>query len=496
MFKKILIANRGEIAVRIMKTCREMGIETVAVFSDTDRKALHVLEADNAVCLGESEPAKSYLNMEKIIAAAKETGTEAIHPGYGFLAENSAFAAKCRENDIVFIGPPAQVIHDLGDKTIARQIMINGGVPVIPGMTRAEPDPKKMAQEADKIGYPVMIKAAAGGGGKGMRVVTSPEDIEKASIAASSEAKSAFGSGAVYPEKYISQSRHVEVQIMADENGDTIHLMERECSIQRRHQKIIEETPSTALSPELRDRMGAAAVAAAKASGYVNAGTVEFLLDKDNQFYFLEVNTRLQVEHPITEMITGIDLVRKQIEIASGLPLGLSQADIRMQGHAIECRIYAEDPENSFFPSPGEITCLKEPTGPGVRNDCGVYSGFQVPVEYDPIISKLVVHAESRGAAIDRMIHALSSYVILGVTTPIPFLIDVLKSEAFRSGKTYTDFIDTYFTDWKPEKADSDLACISFIVDEIAKQTNMQTTSGKIKDSVTPWQTLGNWRIS
>ena len=336
MFKKILIANRGEIAVRIMATAREMGIRTVAVFSEADRQALHVLEADQAVHIGPSEPSESYLNMDRVIEAARRTGAEAIHPGYGFLAENALFAERCAREGIVFIGPPPEAIRDLGDKTVARRIMAESGVPVIPGTMEPSTDPDVLSREADRIGYPVLVKAAAGGGGKGMRVVRDPAELRDACTSASREAKGAFGNGDIFLEKYIERPRHVEFQVLADSRGNVVHLLERECSIQRRHQKIIEETPSPALTPELRERMGAAAVAAAKASGYVNAGTVEFLLDTDGSFYFLEVNTRLQVEHPVTEMVTGIDLVRRQLEIASGAGLGLTQDDVRARGHAIE----------------------------------------------------------------------------------------------------------------------------------------------------------------
>jgi acetyl-CoA carboxylase, biotin carboxylase subunit len=494
MFDKILIANRGEIVVRIIATCREMGIKTVAVYSEADRSALHVLEADQAVCLGPSAPAESYLNMDKIIAAAKQTGAQAIHPGYGFLAENSLFVGRCKEEGIVFIGPPAQAVRDLGDKTVARRTMINSGVPVIPGMMQAEADPDVLMKEAELIGYPVLIKAAAGGGGKGMRIVHSAGDLRESTESASREAKSAFGNGAIYLEKYLHQPRHVEFQILADAHGNVIHLLERECSIQRRHQKIIEETPSTALTPKLREEMGKAAVAAARASGYVNAGTVEFLVDPDSKFYFLEVNTRLQVEHPITEMITGIDLVRQQIEIAAGNPLKFSQADIVGRGHAIECRIYAEDPMSAFLPSSGKIAFVREPRGPGIRNDSGVYSGYTVPMEYDPILSKLITHAESRRECIDRMSRALKDYVVLGVLTPIPFLMDILSSEAFIKGETYTDFIDTHFADWRPAMEGVDLACVAYIVDNMANHRtkgNFIQTDG---EAYSPWQTLGNFR--
>lgn len=496
MFKKILVANRGEIAVRILRTCREMGIACVAVYSEADREAMHVFQADQAFFLGASDPAASYLNMDRIITAARETGAEAVHPGYGFLAENADFAEQCREEGLVFIGPPARVIRDLGDKTEARRIMQRSGIPVIPGMTQAEPDPGAMAREADRLGYPVLIKAAAGGGGKGMRVVESPGEMRDACKAAAREARAAFGNDAVYLEKYLAHTRHVEFQVLADGHGNVIHLLERECSIQRRHQKIIEETPSPAMTPELRAEMGKAAVAAAAAAGYVNAGTVEFLLDRDGKFYFLEVNTRLQVEHPVTEMITGIDLVRQQIEIAAGRPLTLTQEEITGRGHAVECRIYGEDPENGFFPSPGKIVYMKEPAGPGIRNDAGVYSGFEVPVEYDPILSKLVAWAPTRGEAAERMVRALREYVILGIRTPIPFLIDVLRSRAFLAGETYTDFIDRHFGDWEPGREDRHAACAAYIVDELAGSTKKSTGLGPARETEdSPWRTLGHWRI-
>jgi len=494
MFKKILIANRGEIAVRIMRTCRELGISTVAVYSEADKTAAHVLASDESVFLGDSDPSESYLNIDKIISAAHETGATAIHPGYGFLAENPDFAESCERAGLTFIGPPVEAIRALGDKTVARQLMIKGGVPVIPGMTRADPDTERLAEEAGRIGYPVLIKAAGGGGGKGMRVVNNPDEIKPACEAASSEAAGAFGNGAIYIEKYLARPRHVEFQILADASGKVIHLLERECSIQRRYQKIIEETPSPAVTPELREEMGEAAIKAAVASGYVNAGTVEFLLDEDGRFYFLEVNTRLQVEHPVTEMITGIDLVRHQIEIAAGRPLSLSQADIKGRGHAIECRIYAEDPENDFAPSPGKIGFLKEPQGPGIRMDSGVHAGFQVPVEYDPILSKLIVHAENRDLAIRRMIRALENTVLLGIKTPVPFLIDILKSKAFRDGRTFTDFIPTHFNTWRPDTTDAHLAGIAFIAHALSVKGRKKATAPAGSDFASPWVTLGRWK--
>jgi len=494
MFQKILIANRGEIAVRIMKTCREMGIATVAVFSDVDIAALHVMTADESVHLGQAEPSESYLNIDKIIAAAIKTGATAIHPGYGFLAENAMFAKACQENDITFIGPSAAVIQNLGDKIIARKIMAKSGVPITPGTTVDSNNQDAWAQAADAIGYPVLIKAASGGGGKGMRVVYAPEQLKESCETAASEAQNAFGDQTIYMEKYLENARHVEIQILCDAQGNAIHLLERECSVQRRHQKIIEETPSTALCDDLREKMGQAAITAAKASGYVNAGTVEFLLDDSGKFYFLEVNTRLQVEHPVTEMITNIDLVRHQIEIAAGIPLSISQQDITGRGHAIECRIYAEDPENNFFPCPGKIEFLKEPTGPGIRNDCGVYTNVDVPVEYDPILSKLIVFAETRELAIQRMIHALQRYAIVGVKTAIGFMLDVLASEPFQQGQTYTNFIDAHFTDWRPVLSESHLACAAFLADNLiaGKKEEISKTQSDIPSL---WQQLGNFRL-
>jgi len=496
MIKKILIANRGEIAIRIMNTCHEMGISTVSVYSDADKQAAHRYKADESFYIGKSSPNESYLNIEKIINAAKTTNACAIHPGYGFLAENADFAHACINAGLIFIGPPPEVIKKFGDKTIARQMMIKTGVPVIPGMENSETDFEKLAIAAKKYSYPVLIKASAGGGGKGMRIVHSENELQAACETASREAASAFGNGSIYIEKFIKQPRHVEIQILADSKGNIIHLLERECSIQRRHQKIIEETPSTALNQLLREKMGQSAILAAKTVGYVNAGTVEFLLDQENNFYFLEVNTRLQVEHPITELITGIDIVRWQILIADNQPLTISQKDVSGRGHAIECRIYGEDPENNFFPSPGKISYMKEPTGPGIRNDCGVYSGFNVPVEYDPIISKLAVHAETRQLAIQKMIHALSNYVISGIKTPIHFMIELLQTKAFKEGETYTDFIEQHFSNWKPTFNHTELSLMAYIADELLKN-NYQINDNILehKDFSNTWETLKNWRI-
>jgi len=496
MFRRILIANRGEIAVRIMRTCREMGIAAVAVHSEADRSALHVQTADEAIFIGGSEPQESYLNIEKIIAAARKSGAEAIHPGYGFLAENGAFAERCEAEGFRFIGPPAAVIRSLGDKTSARRLMLQGAVPVIPGMTEPVGNPADLAGQAREIGYPVLLKAAAGGGGKGMRIVSDPEKLKEAFDEAASEAKNAFGNGDVYLEKYLERPRHVEIQILADTHGHIVHLCERECSLQRRHQKIIEESPSPALGPALREAMGEAAINAARAAGYVNAGTVEFLLDAQGRFYFLEVNTRLQVEHPVTEMVTGIDLVREQIRIAAGEPLAFRQEEIRPRGHAIECRIYAEDPERGFIPSPGEILYLKEPAGPGIRVDSGIYSGFTVPTAYDPILSKLIVHAGDRPGAIERMVRALSEYCVLGVRTPVDFLMEVIRSDPFRSGETHTRLIDECFAGWRPSMSRADLACLAYAASRLSPRKAVLTGAGRERDPFpSPWETLGGWSL-
>jgi acetyl-CoA carboxylase biotin carboxylase subunit len=495
MITKILIANRGEIALRVMRTCREMGIKTVAVYSEVDSKALHVVEADESVCLGEAEPSESYLNIPKIMKAAKEKGAQAVHPGYGFLAENSSFALACEEQGLVFIGPPSKAIQDLGDKTVARDIMIQNNVPVIPGMIHSTSNLQELIGEADKIGYPVLIKAAAGGGGKGMRVVETKDELNQSFESSRSEALSAFGDGSLYLEKCLHKPRHIEFQILADTHGNVVHLLERECSIQRRHQKIIEETPSTIMDPEMRSKMGEAAVTAARASGYVNAGTVEFLVDSDMNFYFLEVNTRLQVEHPVTEFITGLDLVKKQIEIAAGLPLNLEQEKIVGRGHAIECRIYAEDPENDFFPSPGKILFMDEPSGPGIRNDNGVYSGFQVPVEYDPILSKLIAYGGDREQAIRKMVESLKRYVILGIKTPIPFLIDILESTPFKNGETHTGFIDLHFSGWRNSNTGKEEACLAYIADSLVSKRRARVPGDREEKTSSPWSTLGNWRL-
>ncbi len=443
--RKILIANRGEIAVRIMRTCRELGIQCVAVYSEADRTAYHVRMADEAYCIGPPPATESYLKQEHIIEVAKSCGADAIHPGYGFLAENPEFAEQVQREGLIFIGPPAEAMRVMGDKTAARQAMAEAGVPVVPGSPAPLNSVDEALQVADQIGFPVLLKAAAGGGGKGMRIVSKAADMASAFRAAASEAKSAFGDGRIYIEKYLENPRHIEFQIIADHDGRVVHLGERECSIQRRHQKVIEESPSVIMTAELRKKMGEAAVKAAAACGYTNAGTVEFLVDKDRRFYFLEMNTRLQVEHPVTEMVVGHDLVHLQIEIAMGKPLPFTQKDIRFQGHAIECRVYAEDPDNQFMPSTGTIEYLHKPDGPGIRDDAGVTEGDEISLYYDPMIAKLIVHAADREAAIRKMLRALDEYRIVGVKTTIPFCRWVLQHPEFQKGTFDTHFVQKHY---------------------------------------------------
>jgi len=442
MIKKVLIANRGEIAVRVIRSCREMGIKTVAVFSEADRTSLHVRYADEGYFIGPSPSNESYLVIDKIIEVAKLAGADAIHPGYGFLSENAEFSERCEREGIIFIGPPPHAISTMGDKITARETMINAGVPVVPGTKEKITDEKSAVKTIKEIGLPVMVKASAGGGGKGMRMVDDESKIMSSIRAAKSEALSSFGNDSVYIEKYIQSPHHIEFQILADKFGHTIHLCERECSIQRRHQKVVEETPSPHMTDELRDEMGKAAVAAAMAVNYHGAGTIEFLVDDERNFYFLEMNTRLQVEHPITEMVTGIDLVKEQIRIADGQKLSLKQQEIKQSGHAIECRIYAEDPENNFMPSPGRIKHMTEPSGPGVRVDGYVYDGYNIPLFYDPMISKLVVWSMERSDAINRMKRALHEYKIAGIKTSISFLNKIMDTKDFSRGKYDTHFIE------------------------------------------------------
>jgi acetyl-CoA carboxylase biotin carboxylase subunit len=467
MLRKVLIANRGEIAVRIQKTLRKLGIKSVAVYSDPDTGALHATNADEAYALEGTRSVDTYLNIPKLIAIAQKSGADAIHPGYGFLSENAGFAQACADAGIVFIGPSPHAIRAMGDKIGARNILKNQDVPLVPGTEEPLSDTSKLKGLAEKFGYPVLLKAAAGGGGKGMRVVRRSEELEESLAAAQRESKNAFGDDRVFLEKYIENPRHIEIQILADRHGNTIHLFERECSLQRRHQKVIEETPSVALTPELREKMGATAVAIAKLIQYENAGTVEFILDPQGNYYFLEVNTRLQVEHPVTEMVTGIDLVEAQIRVAEGLPLAVAR---RQTGHAIECRIYAEDPEKNFMPSIGKITELIEPRGEGVRVDSGIFAGWTIPMEYDPMLAKLIVHAPTRPQATMKMIEALTAYKIGGIKTNIPFLIDLLRHPTFYEGRTETGVIEKYFSDWLPG------AMVA-------------------EDPMTPWRDQSGWRL-
>ena len=441
MFKRVLIANRGEIAVRIIRACREMGIESVAIFSDVDRKALHVRKADYAYHIGPATASESYLNVAKILDVAKRSGAEAIHPGYGFLSENAGFARACRDAGIKFIGPSPESMDMMGSKTRARQHMKRAGVPFVPGSERGL-DLDAAERLAEQIGYPVMLKAAAGGGGKGMRMVSSAEELHSAYENARSEAQRAFGDNEVYIEKFIVNPRHIEMQIFGDEHGNVVYLGERECSVQRRHQKVLEESPSPIVDEEMRRRMGEIAVRVGKAANYYNAGTVEFLVDQDRNFFFLEMNTRLQVEHPVTEFVTGLDLVHLQMHIATGEKLPFGQDDISLRGHAIECRIYAEDPDNNFFPSPGQITRLISPSGPGIRRDSGMYEGWTVPLDYDPLLAKLIGYGETREQAIHRLLRALYEYFVGGIKTNTSLFRRILKDPDFQAGNIDTGFLD------------------------------------------------------
>ncbi|WP_295459482.1 acetyl-CoA carboxylase biotin carboxylase subunit, partial [Synechococcus sp. UW140] len=440
--KKLLIANRGEIALRIIRTCREMGINTVAVYSTVDRTALHVQMADEAVCVGDPPSSRSYLNIPNIIAAATSRGADAIHPGYGFLAENDRFAEICNAHGLTFVGPSPESIREMGDKSTAKATMQRVGVPTIPGSEGLLENPEEAAELAESMGYPVMIKATAGGGGRGMRFVRSSEELESLYRAAQGEAEAAFGNPGLYMEKFIDRPRHVEVQILADRFGEVVHLGERDCSIQRRHQKLLEEAPGPGLDPIIRARMGDAAVSAARSIGYEGAGTVEFLLDATGQFYFMEMNTRIQVEHPVTEVVTGIDLIAEQLRIAAGEPLRFRQEDIQLRGHAIECRINAEDPRNNFRPAPGTVTGWLPPGGPGVRFDSHVYTGYEIPPFYDSLIGKLIVWGEDRPAALRRMRRALSECAVIGVPTTIEFHLALLDRPEFQRGEVHTKFVE------------------------------------------------------
>ncbi len=494
MFRKILIANRGEIALRILRACRELGISTVSVYSDADRAAPHVVEADEAYRLGPAPAAESYLRGDLILDLARSTGADAIHPGYGFLSENADFAQACEQTGIKFIGPPSAAMRSLGSKTNARQAADEAGMPRTPGCVHALASPEEALDVAANVGYPVMLKAAAGGGGKGMRAVSRAEDLPSAFASASSEAERAFGSGEVYLEKLIERPRHIEIQVLADEHGHCVSLGERECSVQRRHQKVIEEAPSPVVSEDLRRRMGEAAVRLALSAGYANAGTIEFLLDDKENFYFLEMNTRLQVEHPVTELVTGYDLVHLQIRIAQGEPLPFTQKDVHLRGHAIECRIYAEDPNNGFMPSPGRITRLLQPGGPGIREDCGVYEGWVVPMDYDPMLSKLIAFAPTRELAIARMLRALDEYVIGGIRTNLDLFRRLLRDPDFRAARIDTGYLDRLLAASPPAAETSlDGAAMPAVAAAALFEATRTLANGSSHNShspLTPWKAI------
>lgn len=488
---KILIANRGEIAIRIMRTCREMSIATVAVFSDADRTSQHVRYADEAWHIGKAPSSESYLNVEKILETARKCGADAIHPGYGFLSENAHFARRCQQEGIIFIGPTPEVIEQMGDKIKARETMIKAGIPVVPGTESSVESEEEALTVIKKIGLPVMIKASAGGGGKGMRLVNNENDVISAIRAARSEAKTAFGDDAVYIEKYISSPHHIEFQILGDTHGNAIHLFERECSVQRRHQKMIEETPSPLMTTELRNEMGNAAVEAARAVNYTGAGTIEFLVDDNLNYYFLEMNTRLQVEHPITERITGIDLVKQQIKIAEGNALEFRQEQIIKRGHSIECRIYAEDPDNNFMPSAGKIYKISEPLGLGVRTDGYVYEGYEIPIYYDPLISKLIVWGSTRDESIRRMRRALYEYKITGVKTSIKYLERIMNNQDFINGKYDTHFIEKNQEQLLSEDSCStcdDMVLIAAYIDYFSKINRIQENNKEFAPAQSRWK--------
>jgi len=498
MFEKILIANRGEIAIRVARTCRELGIATVAVYSEADVSSPHLFAADEAVCIGPAQASQSYLNAEALISAARQTGAQAIHPGYGFLSENAAFARLVREARLTFIGPASESLAAVGNKIFARQTVTKLGVPVVPALEQPSRDPTILREQVRALGYPLLIKAASGGGGKGMRIVRHEKDLLEAVAAAEREAVSAFAEGTVYLERYIEHPRHVEVQILGDQHGTLVHLGERECSIQRRYQKILEETPSPVVSPKLREAMTTAALTVAKAAGYYNAGTVEFILDNQGRFYFLEVNARLQVEHPITEWITGLDLVREQIRIAAGERLGFTQSDIQRRGHAFECRVYAEDPARGFLPSPGTVLAWNAPAGPGIRVDSGVTARTTVSVYYDPLIAKISTWGQDREQARRRMESALRQSAVLGPTTNLPFLLDLVTHPAFVAGDTHTGFLTEHLSQWQPSlttRHDVEAALAVAITQARNSRVTTEVSSGRQPIAASPWQQLGDWRI-
>ncbi len=497
MIKKVLVANRGEIAVRVMRSCREMGIKSVAVYSEADRTSKHVSYADEAYLIGPAPSNESYLVIDRIIEAAKKSKSDAIHPGYGFLSEKADFAERCAKEGIIFIGPSPAAIRQMGDKITARQTMIKAGVPVVPGTKETVSTEKNALEVAKKIGYPIMVKASAGGGGKGMRLVKTKEELWESINTAKSEAKSSFGDDTVYMEKYIESPHHIEFQILADQHGNIIHLCERECSIQRRHQKVIEETPSPLMTDKLRSEMGKKAIQAAKSVKYVGAGTIEFLVDDKKKFYFLEMNTRLQVEHPITEQVVGVDIVKEQINIANGLKLNHRQKDIKQRGHAIECRICAEDPQNNFMPSPGVIKHITEPLGLGVRVDSYVYDGYEIPIYYDPMIAKLIVWATNREYAIERMKRVLYEYKIAGVKNNIGFLRRIMDSADFKNGKYNTHFIDQNmdflmkYSSKTNKKITEDVAIIATYIDYMMNLEDNTQKSSIESGAMSRWRAFG-----
>jgi acetyl-CoA carboxylase biotin carboxylase subunit len=491
MFKKILVANRGEIAVRVLRACRELNISSVTVYSDADRNALHTRYADEVYYLGPAPAKDSYLKIERIIDIAHKAGAEAIHPGYGFLAETAEFARACENSGIVFIGPTSRAIELLGDKITSKKTMLQARIPVIPGSSGKVDKEAAANRIIEEIGFPVLIKAAGGGGGKGMRVVRDRSELAGSMKHAMNEARSAFGNPTIFIEKFLESPRHVEFQILADRHGNVVHLFERECSVQRRHQKLIEESPAVILTPELRAKMGEAAVKAVKASGYTNAGTVEFMVDKNRNFYFLEMNTRLQVEHPVTELITGIDIVKEQLHIAAGDVLRFSQDSIRMNGAAIECRISAEDPENNFAPSTGQISEIIEPGGIGVRVDSGIHAGFNVPIYYDPLIAKLLVWAPVRHEAIIRMKRALTEYKIRGIRTTIPFHLLVMEHPKFIEGDYDTTFIDQTLGKIQYRKNNIEVAAVAAVLQKVLKGEYTAVSSAKRNEGVNPWKLAG-----
>jgi acetyl-CoA carboxylase biotin carboxylase subunit len=497
MIKKVLVANRGEIAIRVMRSCRELGLGTVAVFSEADRKSLHVRYADEAYCIGPPPSRESYLNIDNIIEVARNSGADAIHPGYGFLSENPKFPERCEEAGIIFIGPSAYSIATMGDKITARQTMTKAGVPVVPGTTYSITEEKQAIEVVNEIGLPVMIKASAGGGGKGMRLVRNDSELIPFFRTAKSESLNAFGDDSVYIEKYIESPHHIEFQILADRHGNVIHLFERECSIQRRHQKVIEETPSPLMTPLLREEMGHFAVAAAKAVNYEGAGTIEFIVNDNLEYFFLEMNTRLQVEHPITERVVGVDLVKEQINIANGLPLILKQENLRQDGHAIQCRIYAEDPDNDFMPQPGVIRQITVPLGLGVRYDGYVYEGYEIPMYYDPLISKLISWGKTRQESLDRMRRALYEFKITGVKTNIKFLERIMDVPEFLEGKYNTNFIENnkemLFTPKGCGTECEDMAMIACFIDYLDKIEKVQPQKFT-EDLASNWKDFGRKR--